>query len=100
MSGQKVLNSDHKFWLGFFETGMKIKPTQCEAEFLIERLEILSNFVYALEKGKVQDAVKIASEQLDRNMTHEEVALLVKNYSGKVTVVLSQNDGVSIKLEG
>lgn len=100
MCGQRVLNRDHSFWLGFFESGMKIKPTQNESAYLIERLEMLLHFVCALEKGNVQGAVKTASEQLGRDLTSEEVSLLVKNFPGKVTVVLSQNDGVSIKLEG
>ena len=100
ITGQPVLNRTGDNLVEWFQQGMRITPTESEKAYLIEKLGQLAAFVGLLEKAKVNEAVKTAREKWNRELSKEEIIYLLKHYNGTMTVVLSENDGASIKLEG
>ena len=100
ITGQPVLNRTSDNLVEWFQQGMRITPTESEKAYLIEKLGQLAAFVGLLEKAKVNEAVKTAREKWNRELSKEEIIYLLKHYNGTMTVVLSENDGASIKLEG
>lgn len=99
ITGQPVLNRSADDLVEWFQQGMKITPTESEKAYLIEKLGELVTFVGLLEKAKISEAVKTAREKWNRELSKEEIIYLLKHYNGTMTVVLSENDGASIKLE-
>ncbi len=100
ITGQPVLNRTSDNLVEWFQQGMRITPTESEKAYLIEKLGQLVAFVGLLEKAKVNEAMKTAREKWNRELLKEEIIYLLKHYNGTMTVVLSENDGTSIKLEG
>lgn len=99
-AGHGLLHRTQDFLVGFFENGARITLLKDETDFLKEKLVVLTDFVSNLEAGNLSGATKIAKEKLNRELTREEVIFFLNHYRGRVTVLLSQNNGASIKLEG
>ena len=85
--------------IAWFESGMKINPTQIETDYLNKKLDIALSFVISLEQGLVHEAMKIAREEWRRGLSKKEIIYFLRHYQGVMTVVLSINDGASIELK-